>query len=101
MSKATARQTELVVPSTIRRRAGIRPGDPVEFKAARGLITIIAKEPAGKGRAYTPTKAELAGIKAGRKDIKNGDYVSLAQLTDELASRNRQARSKSPAKVSG
>src|SRR5689334_11070490 len=101
MSKATSRQTQLVVPSTIRRRAGIRAGDPVEFKTARGVITIIAKEPAARRRAYTPTKAELLGIQAGRRDIKNGEYVSLAQLTDELASRSRQARSKSPAKVSG
>jgi len=101
MSKTTARQTELVVPATIRRRAGIRPGDPVEFKAARGLITIIAKEPASKRRTYTPTKAEIADMAAGRAEIKSGEYVSLAQLIDELARTNRQTRSKSPAKISG
>jgi bifunctional DNA-binding transcriptional regulator/antitoxin component of YhaV-PrlF toxin-antitoxin module len=101
MSKATSRQAQLVVPATIQRRAGIRAGDPVEFKAARGVITIIAKDPAGKRRTYTPTKAEIAAMAAGRAEIKNGEYVSLAQLIDELARTNRQTRSKSPAKVSG
>jgi len=33
----------LVVPLNIRRRAGIKPGDRLEFKASRGVITIVSR----------------------------------------------------------
>ena len=33
----------LVVPLNIRRRAGIKPGDRLEFRASRGVITIVSR----------------------------------------------------------
>jgi AbrB family looped-hinge helix DNA binding protein len=33
---------ELVIPRSVRRRAGIRPGDKLEFKVSRRKITIVA-----------------------------------------------------------
>ena len=33
----------LVVPLNICRRAGIKAGDRLEFKAARGVITIVSR----------------------------------------------------------
>jgi|SRR5450432_2078626 len=48
--------------------------------------------------AITPTKTELAAIRRGRAEIKAGRFVTLEQLTDELASQNRKPRSKSPRK---
>jgi predicted transcriptional regulator len=41
------------------------------------------------------SKAELAGIRRGRAEIRRGQYVSVEQLADELASPRRKARSKS------
>ncbi len=36
---------DLVVPSSIRRRAGLKAGDQVEFKVSGGIINIIPKLP--------------------------------------------------------
>jgi len=36
-------KTPLVVPASVQRQARIKPGEPVEFKAAPGVITIISK----------------------------------------------------------
>ena len=42
-----------------------------------------------------PTKAELLAIRRGRAEIKRGNFVTLEQLKDELASANRKPRKKS------
>jgi AbrB family looped-hinge helix DNA binding protein len=36
-------KTEITVPKSIRRRAGIKPGDRVEFKVSDRTITIVPK----------------------------------------------------------
>ena len=46
----------------------------------------------------TPTKTELAAIRRGRAEIKAGQFVTLEQLADELATQYRKPRSKSPRK---
>lgn len=43
---------------------------------------------------YTPTKAELAGIRKGRSDFKKGNFVTLSQLRDELESARHAKRKK-------
>jgi predicted transcriptional regulator len=48
---------------------------------------------------YTPTKAEIAAIRRGRAEIERGDFVTLEQLDNELASANRSPRSKSSRKA--
>jgi metal-responsive CopG/Arc/MetJ family transcriptional regulator len=40
------------------------------------------------------TKAERAAVRSGRVQIKRGDYVSLAQLHNELEPQNRKASQK-------
>ena len=37
------RKAGLVVPLSVRRQAGIKAGDRLEFKASRGVITILTK----------------------------------------------------------
>ena len=66
--------TELVVPPSVRRQAGIKPGDQLEFKASRAAITIKAVQP----RTCKATKAELAAIRKGEAEIARGEYVTLA-----------------------
>lgn len=41
--KASQVGPNLVVPMSVQRRARIKPGDPVEFKTAPGVITIVSK----------------------------------------------------------
>jgi AbrB family looped-hinge helix DNA binding protein len=45
--------TELVVPDSVRRKAGIKPGDRLEFKVSGGIINIIPKLPSADDE-YTP-----------------------------------------------
>ena len=63
------------MPRSIRRKAGIKAGDQLEFKASSRTITITALEP-----AYRPTKAEAAAIRRGEAEIERGDFVTLEDL---------------------
>ena len=67
-------RTPLVVPKAVRRRAGFRSGQELEFRASGGVITIVPKLPAADDE-YTPEQRRaidarlaegLADIKAGR-----------------------------------
>lgn len=66
---------EVVVPQGIRRKAGIKAGDQLEFKASSRTITITALEP-----AYRPTRAEAAAIRKGEAEIARGEVVTLNEL---------------------
>jgi bifunctional DNA-binding transcriptional regulator/antitoxin component of YhaV-PrlF toxin-antitoxin module len=57
MTTIVKNKTEVVVPRSIRRLAGIKAGDQLEFKASSRTITITAREP-----VYRPTKAEAVAI---------------------------------------
>jgi len=43
---------------------------------------------------YAPTKAELAGIRKGRAEIKRGQFVTLERLLHDLDTKPGKARSK-------
>src|SRR5208283_4846228 len=80
------KRSSLNVPVAVTKKAGIRPGDLVEFTARRGTITIRTATLPNESRypLYTPTKAEAAAIRKGRAAYKRGDYVTLGQLHDGL-----------------
>jgi bifunctional DNA-binding transcriptional regulator/antitoxin component of YhaV-PrlF toxin-antitoxin module len=82
--------TELVVPPSVRRQTGIKPGDQLEFKASRGAITIKAVPP----RTCKTTKAELAAIRKGEAEIARGEYVTLVELLHGLDQSSSQERHK-------
>lgn len=44
---------------------------------------------------YKPTKGEIKGIEAGRREIQNGNYISLEELHAKLDSKNQQKSRKS------
>jgi AbrB family looped-hinge helix DNA binding protein len=44
---------ELVVPRSVRRKAGIKSGDRVQFKVSGGIINIIPTVPSADDE-YTP-----------------------------------------------
>ena len=60
----------LMVPLTIRRRAGIKPGDRLEFKADRGVITIVSRSRTASDE--TPQQRRIIGaqIEDGLEDIR-------------------------------
>ncbi|MGO9256903.1 MAG: hypothetical protein ACLQU1_11460 [Bryobacteraceae bacterium] len=89
------------VPEAIAKKAGIKPGDFVEFIARRGIITITSTPLNEKSfPLYTPTKAESKAIAKGRAAYRRGDYVTLDQLHNELDTARHRAGKKSARKVS-
>ncbi len=88
-------KTELVVPSAVRRQAGIKAGDLLEFKVSPGTITITASQP-----AYRPTRDELSAIRKGEAAIARGEYVTLTELSHDLDRNRRKAGAKIARKVS-
>jgi bifunctional DNA-binding transcriptional regulator/antitoxin component of YhaV-PrlF toxin-antitoxin module len=87
---------QLVVPASVRRRAGIKLGDQLKFKASRGLITITPVE----APTYKPTKSELAAIRKGEAEIARGDSVSLESLLHDLERGRRKVGPKTARKAS-
>ena len=66
-------RTPLVVPAAVRRSAGFKSGQELEFKATGGVITIVPKLPATDDE-YTPAvrRAIDRGIAASEKDYNEG-----------------------------
>ena len=66
-------KTDLVVPPSVRRRAGIKIGDRLEFRVTRGVITIVPRPP-GTGDEYTREQRRMIDreIAKGLEDFKSG-----------------------------
>ena len=67
----------LVVPLSVQRKARLKVGDQVEFKATPGRITIVSKPPVAAVTAddeYTPEQRRIieAQLAEGLEDIKQG-----------------------------
>ena len=95
MTTIVRNKTEGVVPRSIRRQAGIKAGDQLEFRASSRTITITALEP-----VYRPTKAEAAAIRKGEAEIARGDVVTLNDLLNDLDRRRRKGGAKATPKNS-
>jgi len=89
--KSVKSNREPVVSRGVRRRAGIKAGDQLEFKASPGTITINAVEPA----TYKATKAEIVAIRKGEAQVARGEYVTLTDLLHGLDHSPSQKRRKS------
>jgi bifunctional DNA-binding transcriptional regulator/antitoxin component of YhaV-PrlF toxin-antitoxin module len=66
----------LIVPPSLRRRAGLKPGDKLEFQATRGVITIRAAAQSPDDDECTPEQRRtiLADARAGLKEIEEGKF---------------------------
>jgi len=73
MTITVKNKASLVVPPSVRRRAGIKPGDRLEFKVSGGIINIIPKLPTAVDE-YTPEQRRIidAGIAEGMEDFRKG-----------------------------
>ena len=73
MTITVKNKASLVVPPSVRRRAGIKPGDRLEFKVSGGIINIIPKLPTADDE-YTPEQRRIidAGIAEGMEDFRKG-----------------------------
>jgi AbrB family looped-hinge helix DNA binding protein len=73
------KKTPIVVPESLRRRAGIKPGDRLEFKVSGGIINIIALTPYAEDE-YTP--AERRKILTEIAEAQKGPYYGPFDTAD-------------------
>lgn len=78
-------KTRLVVPPSVQRRAGIKVGDRLQFKASRGVVTILTK-PADD--EYTPEQRRVIdrSVAKGLDDIKKSRVYGPFNTAEEMAS---------------
>jgi AbrB family looped-hinge helix DNA binding protein len=96
MTVTVKNKTELVVPASVQRQAGIQPGDRLEFKVCSGTITITPARPS----TYKPTKSELTAIRKGEAALARGESVSLTDFLHVVDRNHRKAGTKASRKVS-
>jgi len=96
----------LVVPAAVRRRAGFRSGEEIEFRASGGLITIVPKSRDAE-EEYSPQQRRIvnaqlskadADLKAGRV---YGPFDSAEQMAASIEAhiaKRRRPTKKSPSR---
>jgi bifunctional DNA-binding transcriptional regulator/antitoxin component of YhaV-PrlF toxin-antitoxin module len=85
MNVTVKNKTPLVVPLAIRRRAGLKSGQELEFKVSGGVITILPKLPTADDE-YTPEQRRVidARLAEGLADIKAGRTFGPFSGADEM-----------------
>lgn len=74
----------LTVPDEVRRRAGFKPGDQVEFRASRGIVTILTKRLAAQAPNDTLTEEEAKKVRHALKQVREGRTTPWSKVKDEL-----------------
>jgi AbrB family looped-hinge helix DNA binding protein len=101
MTVTVRNKTPLVVPPAVRRRAGIKSGDKVEFRVSGQVITILPKSETVEDE-YTPAERRAIdhGIALSEKQYAAGkSYGPFGTAEEAIASldanlRRRQAARK-------
>jgi AbrB family looped-hinge helix DNA binding protein len=103
MTFTVQNKTELIVPRSVRRKAGIKAGDQLEFRVSGGIINIVPKLPSADDE-YTPAQRRVVDreIAKGLQDIKKGRVhgpfatadEAIASLKRLASARGRTARNK-------
>ncbi len=76
----------LVVPDRVRREAGFKIGDRVEFKVSRGAVTILPKPAVIQDLDDTMTLAEAKIVRRGRSlQLKRGKSKPWRAVKHALA----------------
>jgi len=102
MTITLKRKVPLIVPPSVQRKARLKAGDRVEFKAAPGMITIITKPSAiPTDDEYTPAQRRIIDrqIAEGLEDIKSGRTHGPFNTVEEMiASIETNIKKSRPAK---
>ena len=99
MTTIVKERDPLVVPLTIRRRAGIKPGDRLEFKAARGVITIVSRSRASSDETPEQRRIIDAQLAEGLEDIRKGRVSGRFDSVEEMLASLKGSSPKSPRKA--
>ena len=78
-------KTSIVVPSAVRRLAGIKRGDRLEFKVSGGIISILPKLPTADDE-YTPAQRRIIDARLAKADddIRQGRAYGPFATADEM-----------------
>lgn len=80
MTITVKNKADLVVPPSVRRRAGLKPGDRVEFRVSGGVINIVPKA-SSVDDEYTPAQRRV--IDAQLDDAEKGPFHGPFNTADE------------------
>ena len=84
MTAVVKSKTPLIVPDAVRRRAGFRPGDQVEFKVSRGTVTILPRRLVAQDPVDTLTTEEAKKVRHAMKQVREGKVTAWSQVKHEL-----------------
>ena len=93
MAGRAGASADLVVPTSVRRRAGIKAGDRLEFEAARGVITI-RKSRQLEDDEYTPAQRRTIQkrLDEAAEDVRQGRVYGPFSTHEELMASLRATR---------
>jgi bifunctional DNA-binding transcriptional regulator/antitoxin component of YhaV-PrlF toxin-antitoxin module len=97
MTVVVKNKTPLVVPPSVRRQAGLKTGDQLEFKVSGRVITILPKLPVSDDE-YTPAQRRVIdrGIAKGLEDIKesriHGPFATAEEAISDLKAHARRRK---------
>jgi len=85
MTVTVKRNTALIVPPSVRRKAGLKAGDRVEFQVSDGLITIVPKLPTAADE-YTPEQRRIIDARLAKadEDIKHGRVYGPFEVEEAI-----------------
>jgi bifunctional DNA-binding transcriptional regulator/antitoxin component of YhaV-PrlF toxin-antitoxin module len=84
-------KSELVVPRSVRRRAGLKSGQEVECKVSGGVINVVPKLPVADAE-YTPAQRRV--IDARLRDARKGPYGPLETADEAIGFVRKQIRNR-------
>jgi len=90
----------LIVPLSVRRRAGLKAGDRLEFKASRGVITIVTQTPAPASEE-TPRQRRIidAQLAEAWADLRDGRVSPEFDNVDQMLASLKGTSPKGTGKV--
>jgi bifunctional DNA-binding transcriptional regulator/antitoxin component of YhaV-PrlF toxin-antitoxin module len=97
MGVVVSTKSEITVPRSVRRRAGIKRGQKVEFKVSGGVISIVPELPRADDE-YTPAQRRIIDdrLREARKGPYYGPFATaeeaIASLRKEIRKRKRAKR---------
>ncbi|MFZ0961288.1 MAG: hypothetical protein WAO35_10315 [Terriglobia bacterium] len=77
-------KSPLTVPDQVRRRAGFKPGDQVEFKVSRGVVTILTKRLTSCSPDDTVTEEEAKKVRHALKQVREAKTTPWSRVKNEL-----------------
>ena len=101
MTATVKNKTPLVVPDKVRRRAGFKVGDEVEFRASGGIITIVPRLPNADDEYTTQQRRAIdAQLDEAEKGPFHGPFDTADEMITHLKGRlKKRAATKKPKRV--